>query len=144
MSVTTKSFAVIIPVKDSRVFLMRRKAKHNIGKWEFPAGKGEVGEVPLNIAIREYREETGVIVTSDDLCEIMCSHTPGMDHANEVWFNVYYVAECGHEKMPRLMEPDTHDKVGWFTMDELRNMYMQDTLVPTTSPVVEVVRQVLA
>lgn len=44
---------------DGRVLLQRRR---DTGQWALPMGKMELGETPSACAIRETREETGVVV----------------------------------------------------------------------------------
>lgn len=50
-----------------RVLLMRKKRGHGAGRINAPGGKLEPGETPLECAIRETREETGLIVEATRL-----------------------------------------------------------------------------
>lgn len=46
---------------DGRWLLHRRPPhKHHGGLWEFPGGKVDPGEVPVNALVRELREELGI------------------------------------------------------------------------------------
>jgi 8-oxo-dGTP diphosphatase len=48
-------------VRDGRVLVARRsEQQHLAGAWEFPGGKIAAGEEPLDAALRELREETGL------------------------------------------------------------------------------------
>lgn len=54
----------IVVIQDDAVFLGRRlKKTDNCGKLGFPGGKVDPGETPLESAIRELRQETGIEVT---------------------------------------------------------------------------------
>ncbi|MFQ5718741.1 MAG: (deoxy)nucleoside triphosphate pyrophosphohydrolase [Acidobacteriota bacterium] len=54
----------IVMDRDRHVLIGRRPAgSHLAGSWEFPGGKVEAGEEPGHAAVRELREETGLIGT---------------------------------------------------------------------------------
>lgn len=56
--------AIVLALRDDRVFVARRKAESHLGgTWEFPGGKVESGEEPVAAALRELREETGLAAT---------------------------------------------------------------------------------
>jgi len=51
-----------IIIEDSRVVLVKRAHPPLEGKWSIPGGVLEVGELVREAAVREAREETGLIV----------------------------------------------------------------------------------
>ncbi len=60
----------IIVGDDGRVLLVRRAIEPGYGKWVFPGGYVDRGEeVPL-AAIREAREEAGIVIAIDALLDI--------------------------------------------------------------------------
>ena len=53
--------AVGIVIKNKQVFLAKRSSKqHQGGLWEFPGGKREPEERPVDALIRELKEEVGI------------------------------------------------------------------------------------
>ncbi|MPY99969.1 MAG: NUDIX domain-containing protein [Actinophytocola sp.] len=56
--------AAAIIVKDGQVLLVRRRVPEGSLSWQFPAGKVEDGEDPTDAAVRETREETGLVVAA--------------------------------------------------------------------------------
>lgn len=53
---------------DGRWLMHRRPLeKHHGGLWEFPGGKVEPGEVPVNALIREIQEELGIGLQAEDV-----------------------------------------------------------------------------
>lgn len=56
-----------IIIQDNRVVLVKRAHPPIQGQWSIPGGVLEVGELVREAAIREAREETGLIVEPTDL-----------------------------------------------------------------------------
>lgn len=50
-----------VVLRGGRVLLGRRLSVHGRGTWSFPGGRSEPGETPVATAIRELREETGLV-----------------------------------------------------------------------------------
>lgn len=57
---------ILIRDSEGRVLLHQRASKTGYGLWTFPGGKPDPGEEEKTAAIREAREETGLVV--ENLC----------------------------------------------------------------------------
>lgn len=62
-----KVAAVVFVENDGKVLLVKRAFNPERGKWALPAGYIDDGEDPREAAVREVREETGLIVAITDL-----------------------------------------------------------------------------
>jgi ADP-ribose pyrophosphatase YjhB (NUDIX family) len=61
--VNPKIVAGTIPVRDGRVWLLRRAIEPRLGTWTFPSGFMEMGETVEDAAIRETLEELGMQIS---------------------------------------------------------------------------------
>ena len=93
--------------RGDRWFLQRRDPANPVlpGLWEFPGGKVEVGETPLQGLAREWREETGSTLLSAE-------PWPAVEGA--VSLLPFLATAAG--------EPQTHLAWGWFTGEELLHL----------------------
>lgn len=82
------------------------------GRWSFPAGFVERGEVVENAAEREAREETGLAVAVGSLLGVFSE--PG----NPVVLAVYATTVTGGELVPG----DDLTELGWFAPDALPDL----------------------
>lgn len=65
-----KVVAGAVPLKDSKVFLLRRGIEPRLGTWTYPAGYMEMGETIEEAAVRETREETGLEIEIASLLNV--------------------------------------------------------------------------
>lgn len=63
MSRTPLLGAIAVLIHDKHVLLAQRGKQPDAGLWGFPGGHVEWGETALAAAVRELREETGVLAT---------------------------------------------------------------------------------
>ena len=59
--------ALAVVIKGSRLLLVRRSNKPDLGLWGYPGGKIELGETVMEAALRELREETGIQAEARDI-----------------------------------------------------------------------------
>ena len=116
----------VIENDEGRILLLHRNTPER-QQWETPGGKLEPGENPLEAARREVGEELGVEV--DILGEIGKKDFSEDNHKmGYVWYNGKITSG-----EPAPIE-DKHDKIGFFSWDELRDM---KDLSPNTKNLVD-------
>jgi 8-oxo-dGTP diphosphatase len=86
------------PLGDKRVLMLHRNKEPNKGLWVAPGGKVELHEAPLECAIRELREETGLTAHSMQLRGLVTEVFPRGDYQ---WLLFIYVTDDARgELMP--------------------------------------------
>ncbi|MBW5480798.1 phosphotransferase [Streptomyces bambusae] len=100
------------------VLLSRRAGPvYASGLWHLPSGHLDPDENMVEAVIREAREETGVLITAEDVtAAVTVHHRPptGSRSRVGVFFEVRQWAG-----RPRIMEPDRCDGMGWYPLDAL-------------------------
>jgi 8-oxo-dGTP diphosphatase len=65
---------------DERVLITQRRADQALPlQWEFPGGKVEPGEAPVDALVRELREELGVTVAVGRIWDVLFHAYPAFD-----------------------------------------------------------------
>ena len=105
---------VIVRHTDGSYLLMQRDArKHLGGMWEATAGGSALqGETPLDCAIRELREETGI--SSDQLIEV-----GRVVHYGHKTIYVGYLCRTDMEKTSVILQNGETSAFKWVSRDEL-------------------------
>jgi ADP-ribose pyrophosphatase YjhB (NUDIX family) len=84
-----KLATLVYALRDEQVLLVRRETEPNRGLWVAPGGKIEHGESPDECAVREMREETGLVVERPVLRAVMTETSPRADYQ---WLTFIFVA----------------------------------------------------
>ena len=106
-------------VGDDRRFLItqRRPDQALGGQWEFPGGKVEPGEAPVDALVRELREEIGVTVAVGRIWDVLFHAYPDFDLVMLVY--VCRIVAKTDGGAPRALEVadlawvDAGDLAGW-------------------------------
>ena len=62
---------IAVMVEDDRALLVQRSKQPDAGLWGFPGGHVELGETVAEAALRELREETGIIGTAGGVLDVV-------------------------------------------------------------------------
>jgi 8-oxo-dGTP diphosphatase len=109
-------------VENDRVLLIRRGQAPLLGEWSLPGGVLECGEALRDAAVREAREETGLLVRADDLLGIYerIIHTDEVPGAEKrVRYHFVMIDFLCRPTGGELKAGTDAAEVGWFTRDEL-------------------------
>lgn len=115
----------IVPVRDGKVLMLRV-----YDTWDFPKGKPDGAETPIQTAVREFTEETGlsnpVFHWGEDFIESL-PYKKGKKVAR------YFLALCEIGDVQLLPNPETglveHHAFAWLTLEQARDL-VKDRLYP--------------
>lgn len=107
--------------REGRVLLGRRnddpaKASselHGEGTWTMPGGKLDFGETLKEAALREAKEETGIILKKLELISVADEIIPDKHFVTAGFISEDFSGE------PRVMEPEEIVEWRWFDLDNL-------------------------
>jgi ADP-ribose pyrophosphatase YjhB (NUDIX family) len=103
---------ILVRDGEGRVLLVRRKFEPFKGLWTMPAGFIEYGEEAAETAIRELKEETGLIIGIDGTHTVeSCRDDPRG--------NTVLVLFEGHVEGGELEAGDDAEEAGFFSLDSL-------------------------
>ncbi len=102
---------------DPRVLLIRRGQPPLLGEWSLPGGVLECGEALREAAVREAREETGLVVETGELLGVYERVLRGDD--GRVRYHYVLIDFLCRPVGGDLKAGCDAAEVGWFTRDEL-------------------------
>ncbi|MGW9211002.1 NUDIX domain-containing protein [Embleya sp. NPDC055664] len=121
--------AVIVHDRDTeRVLLLRRgpNAKFAAGMWDLPVGKSEPGEPITATAVRELREETGLIVDPGTLRVAHVIHAAWGVEGPGGFVTIVFATDTWTGE-PVNAEPTKHDRVRWADIHDIPKDFVTTT-----------------
>jgi 8-oxo-dGTP diphosphatase len=113
-----------IIIEDSRVLLVKRAHPPIQGQWSIPGGVLEVGELVREAAIREAREETGLIVEPGDLLGVYDRILRNAE--KRVQYHYVLIDFLCRRVGGELAAASDAAEVRWFTRDELPPLHLAE------------------
>jgi ADP-ribose pyrophosphatase YjhB (NUDIX family) len=104
----------------NEVLLVRRTMEPYIRQWSIPAGFVNAFEDPQAAAVRECREETGLVVHIVSLFDVLY----GREHPRGADILLVYRADVIGGK---LAAADDADQAAWFLLDNLPSLAFENT-----------------
>lgn len=121
-NVSMREMAAGIIIKDRKVLLVHN-VKHGL-RIEPPGGKKLSDEAWEESVAREIREELGVEARVTGLFGEYRTHSPEGDFMVRM-----YLCEIA-SGVPRIMEPDKVPAFGWYSLEDLKRLSDEGSLVP--------------
>jgi len=97
MSITVPHHQLTVVVgvieRDNKILLIRRNDPEHAQwhhRWEFPGGKIELNETPVDALRREISEETGLIINSERLLGVYTHHWNTPKGIQQTFILLYY------------------------------------------------------
>lgn len=107
-------------VESDRLLLVRRAVNPERGKWSLPAGYLDQGEDPRATAEREALEETGLVVSVDELLNVLFN-PPGNGGAS------IFILYRAHRTGGTLQAGDDADAADFFPIGDLPELAFAST-----------------
>lgn len=123
-------------IKDGALLMVKRGRGPNAGMWAIPGGKVDYGESMPAAAIRELREETGIVAEIERVIWVGDAIGPG-DPPDWHYTLVDYLARMTGG---RLEAADDAELVAWVPLDQVLDL----PVTPTMHDLVEALRRARA
>lgn len=118
-------------------FILRQNTDWMNGYYSLPAGKLERGEMPTVGAIREAKEEAGVVIEATDMTHVLTVYRQTNDKLLD-WVDFYFEASAWQGE-PYNAEPHMHAELRWLDLDAL-----PDNVIPAQAHALLQIKKQLA
>ena len=110
--------ACYLEIDNKFLFLQCAANKLEVGRWGVPGGKLEKNETPLDGAVRELMEETGIYVDPLKQAQLLGSL---YIRKSAIEF-VYYLFAIQIDRFPQIRLSSEHQDYKWASLEELKKM----------------------
>lgn len=116
---------VYYPKKGVFLFAKRSKRVNNPNRWNLFGGRVDPGEAPVQAALRELKEESGIQASKSDLRKLKTRCIRCAGSRAGVRLLHFYLLTAGKELRPKLNKE--HSKYGWFRAGSLPSSVNRST-----------------
>jgi 8-oxo-dGTP diphosphatase len=110
--------AAAIARQDGRWLLQKRPpGKRHAGLWEFPGGKVEPDETPLQALVREVNEELTIAIVDCAECPVASAQAEAGEGEPGIVIALYKIAAWDGSP-----QPEDGAELGWFLPSEVRRL----------------------
>jgi 8-oxo-dGTP diphosphatase len=102
------------------ITLRGKEAKNERGKWEIPGGSVELNETLEAAVKRELKEEYNIEIEIIELLGVFDHIIP---EDKQHWVSPTYICKLTNGT-PEIMEPDKCDGIGWFSIEEAKELQL--------------------
>ncbi len=99
---------------NGKILLVQEQKEKHHGKWNLPGGHLEIGETTLEGALRELKEETGLVVDMQS--------TPGVYYNIHVDHTSFRFVYSGKSNTETVIAGDGIINSRWFSVEEIEQM----------------------
>lgn len=122
-----REIAIWVMNEEGEILLQKRalSKKTNPGKWGLTAGHIDAGEKEIIGAIREIKEEIGIVVTEKDLKELLCIKCSDVHSESKIFNNYYayhYFLRVNQTIEEYKIQKKELSEVKYFTLEELEKI----------------------
>lgn len=112
------TFVILLNDKSEILLVKRATTGWMDGYYGLPSGKVENGEGFLAAAIREAKEEVGIVIAKQDLEFKVAMWRHEDDDQDIEWVDMFFEATAW-EQEPYNAEPEVHSEIAWFPLADL-------------------------
>lgn len=109
---------------EGKVLLLRKGGdKPEAGSWSLPGGKGEKGEPTFLTAIRELKEETGILISQEQLRNL------GVLYVQKPYFIFnFHLFQVSLPHQPEVQISPEHTEYCWANREDLERLPLMGSL----------------